>query len=428
MARVNDAYTRRDRAALEVLAERVAAGVPAGHVSVGDRLHHAARRTATLEAARAELLERREGLAASGAARLFAEARAAGENAFLADACAAAGEAALAARATALARLEAVVAAARRLGEVRAPARSLYVRAALAGPARPAGGRLAPAARSLAAALEAGAAAPSPWEPALVILAACLERAGRPPPSVATVAGLEERWEALRAGWPDAPDLAGALARLPRGAELGLRLCRDGVEGGLQLAGADLAAGVAAALASEPVREVARRVLAVLGPRERCGACRADVYALELIRVSGPDEVHGLACPRCARTLRSYWRYGEPEGLEALVPVAVSVGLLVEEFVRLGTGRLTFQLLPAERNRLTARALSRRLGELCLAPYGIELPRGALRVRAGREVLPAGARVPDGARLAFVVEKGAGGSARQLLELVRSRASARFRR
>jgi hypothetical protein len=84
-------------------------------------------------------------------------------------------------------------------------------------------------------------------------------------------------------------------------------------------------------------------------------------------------------------------------------------------------------MLPAERARLTARALVRRVGELCLAPHGLELPRGALTVLADRAPLPAGARVPEGARIQLACQASAGVSEKELARLVGAGARRRFR-
>jgi hypothetical protein len=174
------------------------------------------------------------------------------------------------------------------------------------------------------------------------------------------------------------------------------------------------------------VRELAQRVVAALGPREHC-RCGGEVYAVHVLRVRGLDEVHGLACPRCAAVLRSFWRYGEPRGVEALSQFALDIGLVVEQPVRLAGALLAFQMLPAERNRLTARALLRRFRELCLGPNGVNLPRGTLALRAGRAPLAEGARVPEGARVDLTLKRAAGIGGRELLALLRRRIEQRFR-
>jgi hypothetical protein len=210
-----------------------------------------------------------------------------------------------------------------------------------------------------------------------------------------------------------------ALGRLPRHVEVGLRLQGGQLRAGLQLESPELLAGLRAALHRETVRELARRVLAALGPRLRCERCRREVYAVHLLRLRGIDEVHGLACPGCASLLKSFRRYGQPEDLEALSPLAVEVGLVSEQPVRFAGASLAFQMLPAERARLTARALLRRLRELCLEPHGIDVPRDALGLRVGGALLATGARVPEGPTAVVVALPGAGRAGRQLLARVR---------
>ncbi|OFX19148.1 MAG: hypothetical protein A2V77_07010 [Anaeromyxobacter sp. RBG_16_69_14] len=443
MASANDGYRRGDRAALELLAERVGAA-GSGDVSEAERLVHLVKRIAAVEAARTRLAAQHARLAVSRAARLRAEVpRRAGGN-VLAEARAAAEEGGSAARGEALARLGKLVVEARALGMAR---RTTAAKLAAAGRrgvrrawdpvaqspvlrrqlARRGARRPTPAASALSRALEKQAGSAAPWEAALTLLAFLGEEVGCLPEPLASWDELAERWDALRAGWPGAPDLGRALAVLPGHLEIGLRLCEDEVEAGLQLASADLAAGVRAALGHETARGLAQRVMAALGPRERCGECGGEVYAVHLLRVHGLDEVHGLACPRCAAVLRSFLRYGEPQGLEALSALAVEIGLVAEQPVRFGGVRLAFQMLPAERARLTGRALLRRFRGLCLEPHGLDLPRGALELRAGRARLAPGARVPEGASVSVVALSEAGMNVRELLDVVRKRIERRFR-
>ncbi len=446
MARANDAYRRRDRAALELLAERVGAAGSGGAVSEAERLVHLARRIAAVEAARANLAAQRARLAGSQAARLHAEAprRAGAGGDLLAEARLAAQEEARAAREEALERLGGLAVQARTLARARRAtlakaggggqrearrawdpvAESPLVRRRIA---RRDQRRMTPAARALSLALQKQAGRAAPWEAALTLLAYLGEVAGSPAEPFAAWDALVERWDALRAGWPGAPDLGSALATLPGHLEVGLRLSEDEVEAGLQLDSAELSAGVRAAMEHEAGRVLAQRVVAALGPRERCGACGGEVYAIHLLRVRGLDEVHGLACPCCAAVLKSFLRYGEPEGVEALSALAVEIGLVAEQPVRFAGAALAFQMLPAERVRLTGRSLLRRFCELCLEPHGVDLPRGALGLRAGRALLAPGARVPEGVSVSVVALPGAGLATRELLGRVRQNIERRFR-
>jgi hypothetical protein len=285
--------------------------------------------------------------------------------------------------------------------------------------------RATPEARDLARALEESAAT-APWEGAVTLLAFFAEAAGRPPDSLAAAEGWAGRYEALRQAWPEAPGFERLLARLPRHLEVGMRALPDAVQAGVQLRAPELLAGVRIALDRSGFAALAREVLASLGPEERCGRCGERVFALHLMRTRGLDELNGLVCPSCGAVLRSYWRYGEIEGLEALMPFALRLGLLEEQVVRLAGTAVGFQMLPAERERLTAGKLRRRLHELYFAAYGLAVPPAALHLRAGRSELEPSARVPEGpVTVAFGREAPI--SEPQALELLRARIERRFR-
>lgn len=295
------------------------------------------------------------------------------------------------------------------------------------GAARLARSRATAEARELARTLEARAAE-APAEVALTLLAFFAEDAGgRPPDALATADGWAERWDRLRAAWPGTPELARALARLPRWLAVGARAQGDGVVAGVQLADAGLAAGVRIALGRAAVGRLARDVLAALGPEVACASCGARGAGLHLLRTRGLDELNGVVCGRCGAVLRSYWRYGEADGLEALAPHALALGLVAEASAQLAGTAVGFQMLPAEREALTAAQLRRRFVELYLAPYEVDLPATQLGLAAGRTALPPGARVAPGDRLRFTLERDAGMTAEELLELLRARIERRFR-
>ena len=172
---------------------------------------------------------------------------------------------------------------------------------------------------------------------------------------------------------------------------------------------------------------MAREVLAALGPEERCSGCGADGPAVHLLRTRGLDELNGLACPACGAILRSYWRYGESDGLEALAPHALRLGLVAEATAQLAGTAIGFQMLPEEREKLTADRLRRRFAELYLAPYEVDLPADAIGVARGKEPLAPGARIGPEGRLRFAIREGSGTTEEELLEVLRSRIERRFR-
>jgi hypothetical protein len=444
MARLNAAYARGDLTALEVMAEKLGAGEPLGELTPEERLAHLERRTATLARIGASLARERDRLLRTDTARLRDEALRAAEEGrdHLAETAAAAGEEAEGAYADALHRLSRVWTAARDLSRARATAMTKIERRGPTGArrafdpleeteivrmgaARLERQRATPAARELARALEARAI-DAPLEVAIALLAFFAEESGsRPPAALASAEGWSACWTRLRAAWPAAPELARMLARLPRYLVVGARTQGDEVVAGVQLADAALVAGVRIALERASVAAIAREVLGALGPEEACAACGRVGPALHLLRTRGLDERHGLACAGCGAILRSYWRYGEVDGLEALSPHALRLGLVAEATAQLAGTSIGFQLLPAEREALTAEQLRRRLVELYLAPYGVELPPAALGVARGRAPLAPSARIGTAGKLRFTVEGEAG--ADELLELLRARIERRFR-
>ena len=445
MARANAAYDKGDLTALEVMAEKVGAGEPPGDVGPEERRAHLERRTATLARIAASLTRERDRLVRSDTHRLREEARrreAAGED-FLAASRAELAEEAEAAYADAQARIARLSKAARDVARARSVAMKELTRRGPTGArrafdplqeaelvrrgaARLERSRATAEARELARTLEARAGE-APAEVALTLLAFFAEDAGgRPPDALAEAEGWAARWERLRGAWPGTPDLVRMAARLPRWLALGARRQGDEVLAGVQLAAADLAAGVRIALERGSVAEIARAVLAALGPDGAC-ACGVQGPGLHLLRTRGLDELHGVACPACGAVLRSYWRYGEADGLEALAPHALRLGLVAEATAQLAGTALGFQMRPAERVALTAAQLRRRFAELYLGPYEVDLPEKAIGVASGRAELAPSARIGPEERLRFTVARDAGVTAEELLELLRARIERRFR-
>lgn len=443
MARANAAYEAGDLAGLELLAERVGAGEDPEAPDEAARLAHLARREAALLQVRESLRAERDRLLATDTARLLAQAearRGAGGD-LPAETRQAAAADAEAARHDALERLGRIFDAARELARQRRMTMDRIQRRGPTGTLRPfdpvaesplvrqgmrlvEARRAGPAARELSRWLEERALAEPPWEAALTLLAYLGEAAGTPPPSLASAEGLAAAWAAATEGW-GGPDLARALAHLPRPVSLGLRIRGKELPFGVGLASPDLGPGVRLALGREPVRALLRRVLGALGPPLTCSACRAERRAIHLLRLRGPDEVHGLVCPACGCVLRSYWQYGESGGLEALAPLALEAGLVAEIPLRFAGTPLALQLLPEERRELDGAGLRERLVAVLFAPYRIEVTAKQLRLRArGREVGPRHA-VPPG-RLGVTLAPGTLREA-EVLDLLRSRIERRFR-
>jgi hypothetical protein len=445
MARVNAAYAKGDRTTLELMAEKVGAGEPLGELSPEERLAHLARRAATLESVAASLRREKAKLTRTDTFRLRVEALAREEAGgdWFAETSKELVEEEAAAAADAVARLDRLARAARELDRARRMVMGQIAKRGPTGTKRAFDPlqesalvrkgaallerqRATGPARELARLLEEEAVA-RPWEVALSLLALFLEESVRPPPSIETGAGFSERWELLRAEWEGAPDLARALARLPRHLEVGVRAGETEVAAGLQLTAPELAAGVRIALERPSVAEIGRAVLSVLGPPETCKECKEAVVTLHLLRTRGLDELNGLVCPRCGAIQRSYWRYGEPEGLEALAPWALKLGLVAEQGLALAGTVIGFQMLPEEHEALTAAGLRDRFAQLYLSPYEVELDPAALSIAAGAKVLKPNAAVGE-AKVALAIDAGAGTTPEALLELLRGRVARRFKR
>jgi len=446
MARVNAAYAKEDLTALEVMAERVGAGVPPGELSEEERRAHLERRTATLARIAASLTRERDRLVRSDTHRLREESRRReGEGKdFVAESRAEIALEAEAAYADARARLPKLskvardVARARSIAmkqiEKRGPtgARRAFdplqeAELVRLGASRLERQRATPAARELARTLEAQVSA-APWEVALTLLAFFAEDAGgRAPEPLRSPEGWSVRWDRLRDAWPASQDLPRTLARLPRWLAVGARSQGDEVIAGPQLVDGALLAGVRIALERASVARLASNVLAALGPDVACEGCGAHGPGVHLHRTRGLDELHGVVCGSCGAVARSYWRYGEPDGLEALAPHALRLGLVAEATAQLAGTAIGFQMLPAERERLTAAQLRRRFAELYLAAYEVELPADAVALAASGDELAPAARVSAGTRLRFTVRDAAGVTAEELLELLRARIERRFK-
>jgi hypothetical protein len=446
MVTVNVAYEAGDTTTLELIAAKVGAGVEFDSVSEDERLAHLERRIRTLSTAVRSLRQQRDGLLSTATARLFEESRrrsAQGRD-YLAETRAEMRDEAHSLAQDARARLRHLERAARTLSTVRnqrmsplAPSgkgRKLRVfDPVLESPLVRQGAlrlerqRATPAARELARHLE-DLASQSPWQLALTLMAFFAEAAGRPPPGLASSDTWAERYELLREiSLPGAPAYDEALTRLPRHLELGLRVQKKDVRFGLQLRDTELLAAIPLALQREPVAELARDVLSVLGPQEACRACKQEVLLVHLMRTRGLDELHGMLCPLCAHVQKSYWSYNtQPEGLEALLPHARRLGAISEQVLRLAGTSIGFQLLPEERAGLTAARLRQRFADLYLTPYGVELEPAHLRLVHGGRELELEGPVPQ-AVITLKLAPEAGRSEREVLELLRSRIERRFR-
>lgn len=446
MARVNVAFEEGDRTALELIAAKVGAGETPEELTDAERLAHLEARTRTLATAAQSLRQQRERLRDTATARLYEEHRrreAEGRDS-LAETRAELTEEVGTLMQDGRARMAQLEQAARTLTTERNKRMSTLTGGGSGGRKLKAFDpvlesplvrqgvlrlerqRASVAAHALARELEE-AVTREPWQVVLTLMAFFAEAAHRPPPGLASSAAWADRYALLRAELPEAPDFEAALTRLPRHLELGLRLQKETVRFGVQLKDAELLSAVPLALQRADVAEWGRRVLAVLGPREKCRRCAEEVHLVHLLRTRGLDELNGQLCPRCFGVQKGYFVFNmAPEGQEALLPHALRLGAVVEQGVRLAGASVGFQFLPGERAALTVEQLRQRVVDLYLKPYGVELAPEQLRLSRSGAVLAPEAPVPVGVVTLTLTEQ-AGTTERELLELLRSRIERRFR-
>ena len=264
------------------------------------------------------------------------------------------------------------------------------------------------------------------WQLALSLFALFGEASPDPSPALSSLATAGARYERLCREWPGSPPWDRALASLPPHLEVGLREYPRRLVFGVQVKRAEDLAAIARVIDEDAVAPIARAVLTAMGSEAHCEHCRKTVLAVHVLRARGIDEVHGLACPECASVFRSYRSFGGPEGLEALAPYAVSLGLVVEQPVTIGSSTVVLGLLPKETKRLGAKHVVERLSTLLLDDVSTDL-RSYVRLTANGKKLPAGAAIRPATRLRVALEEAAPMSIKELERELTSRAQSRFR-
>lgn len=441
MSQVNDAYERRDRTTLELIAARVGIGVFEEGISEEERLTHLRKRIAMLNQVVLSLKRDLQRLKATSTFRLYEESerrRAEGRD-YFAETLQELKDEAASAIGDAWSRIARIEAAARELSglkqsleqapkEKRVRAFDPVVESPLVrlGVQQLERRRASAQARTLARELEE-VAAQTPWHAALILQAFFAEVAGRPPEGFVSVEEWSNRYGVLRALWTGAPTFEEVLTTLPAALELGLRLHGSKLRFGIQLKAADLVAAVPIALERQTVARIAREVLRVAGPAEKCKRCGEERYLVHLLRTRGLDELHGLHCPACGELLKSYLLFNWGEGHESLLPYALQLGLVEEQPVKFSSSRVIFGLLPDVREGLTAKDLVDLFFELYAQPYGLELHPMALRVTLGKRTLAANAKIPRSGVPRISFARGTEPNEGDALELLRARIERRFK-
>jgi hypothetical protein len=113
--------------------------------------------------------------------------------------------------------------------------------------------------------------------------------------------------------------------------------------------------------------------------------------------------------------------------MEALQPLAVEIGLVAEQRVRVGRASFAFQMTKGERAGLTPRALLSTFRSLCLEPAGVAVPARALRLELDGRPLRSGEPIPEAGALVLRLAPGAGLRESEVLARLRQHARSRFR-
>ncbi len=129
------------------------------------------------------------------------------------------------------------------------------------------------------------------------------------------------------------------------------------------------------ALRRANVRREFRRLLLVLGEREACSTCRRDVFTIPLYRLRGLDDLRGLACPRCSKTLRSYWMPKGKDVQSVLNTAFLDFEIVVEANVHIGRGAVAMQFLSEEIDTLSIGDLKQRIHSDIFVRNAFEIER-----------------------------------------------------
>jgi hypothetical protein len=288
--------------------------------------------------------------------------------------------------------------------------------------------KASPAARELAERLE-GEGAARPTLLRLLLLTYVSELSPHPLPGLERFDDLDLRLRALAQRGEAPAALERALVDADAFVELGVKRPSAAAHLGLRFRSELARDAVLVMLQSLPIRREFKRVLGVLGERERCSTCRQDIFAVPLFRTRGLGDLRALVCPRCAKTLRSYWM---PRGLDVqavLNAAFLDFEIVTEWSFRLGRGSFGIQLLPLQVARMKVGELRRLVFDDLFRRYELEVEP--------EEVMLAqdGASVPDAERLGerksatFVIQLSSQAKVREgeALEVLLHRVRNRFR-
>jgi len=178
-----------------------------------------------------------------------------------------------------------------------------------------------------------------------------------------------------------------------------------------------------------PIRREFKKVLGVLGEREKCPECRRDIFSVPLFRTHGLDDLRAFVCPRCGHTLRSYWM---PKGkdVQAVLNAAFLDFELVSEWsFQLGRDSFGTQLLPLQVEAMKVGQLKQRVFADVFERYEVELELGHLWLVQGGEPVADDRPLGELESTTFVVELAPESKLRpaEALEVLRHRVRNRFK-
>jgi hypothetical protein len=288
---------------------------------------------------------------------------------------------------------------------------------------------VSPQARELAARLETELAE-RPAVLRLLLLTYVSELSPFPLSGLEGYDDLELRFTALAGEDEAPPTLERMLVEADAWVEYGVKRASDKmIWSGLRFHDLVAKEAVPVLLKAIPIRREFKKVLSVLGEREKCSGCRRDIFSVPLFRTHGLDDLRALVCPRCGHTLRSYWM---PKGkdVQAVLNAAFLDFELVGEWsFQLGRGSFGTQLLPLQVEVMKVGELRQRVFADVFERYEVELEPDHLWLTQ------AGERVGDDRPLGelesttFVVELAPEAKLRpdEALEVLRHRVRNRFK-
>jgi sugar-specific transcriptional regulator TrmB len=281
----------------------------------------------------------------------------------------------------------------------------------------------------LAERLEAEVAA-KPAVLRLLLFASVSELSTFPLPGLESYDDLALRFAALAQPGEGSLALERALVEADAYVEYGVRRASEKVVHlGLRFRTERAREAVPLMLKSLPIRREFKRVLGVLGERERCAACEEEVFAVPLFRTRGLGDLRALVCPLCGRAIRSYWMPRGKDVQAVLNTAFLDFGIVAECSFQLGRGSFGIQLLPAQLAEMQVGELRRRVYDDLFKRYELEVELMHLLFAQKGAAVPDEAPIAELESTTFLVRLAPESPLREgeALEVLRHRIRSRFR-